>query len=121
MLRKAPKESDVTIKKKSKLGHKLVLGVRGVLVGLGLVSSGTHSFASSAFDAAASENTVESYTSFILGGGNVDDVDEAFCRLRDLDEASAGQVARQFSSLSEVASVDFDTCASTGSARLIII
>lgn len=108
-------------KLRSKASKYVILAVRGLMVGLGVVSAPHNGLASAGFDSAASQNTVEAYTSFILGGGNIDEVDKAFCLLRDLDSSSADQVATDFVGSTTYDAVDFATCASTGSARLTII
>lgn len=108
-------------KDKAGLGYRLFHGARNMLLGLGMSGAASTGFASTGFDQATSENTVEAYTSFILSGGDLSEIEEAFCRLRDLDASAADSAAGQYGSQADVGSVDFQPCATTGSARLINI
>ncbi|MBC2835934.1 hypothetical protein [Paragemmobacter straminiformis] len=94
--------------------------MKGLLAGLGVVSVPTAGFSAPTFEEASNENTAEAYTAFILGGGDVDQVDEAFCRLSGIDSSAADQTAQSYTGDTGMG-VGFETCATTGSARLFII
>lgn len=105
---------------KSKLSRRIGMVMKGLLAGLGVISVPTAGFSAPSFDEASSQNTAEAYTAFILGGGDADQVDEAFCRLSGIDSTAASQTAESFTN-STGTGVGFETCATTGSARLFII
>ena len=110
----------MTVKKMTKFGQKLT-GAVGILVaGMGLIW-GTSSVSADTYADASATNTIESYTSFILNGGPVEDIEKAFCRLRDLDQEAAQNVAQQYETAPDVASVSLTSCSTTGLARLVII
>ncbi|CAN1550012.1 hypothetical protein MCELHM10_02137 [Paracoccaceae bacterium] len=108
-------------KDRASMGHRLVIGARNLLLGLGITGAASTGFASAGFDEASSENTVEGYTSFILGSFDSSEIEQAFCRLRDLDAGAAESVAGSYVDQADLAGVDFQACATTGSARLINI
>ncbi len=105
---------------KSKFGKRITMVMQGLLAGLGVAAVPTAGLATPSFEEASAENSVESYTSFILGGGDVDLIDEAFCRLSGVDASAAEQTAQSFTTSTGL-SVGFEPCATTGSARLFII
>lgn len=74
-----------------------------------------------AWDLASTENTVQSLSGFILAHPDSDFVDEAFCSLFSLDSAAAESAANSVVSGSYYADVDFGTCSSSASARLVNI
>ena len=73
------------------------------------------------WDEATSTDTVESYTAFILGELDREWVDEAFCRLQDIDQNAARGVVADIQSRDEQYGVGLNTCATSGSARLFTI
>lgn len=111
----------MTSKFKSKRGEKMLNLVRVMIAGLGLLPAATPLFSATNYTQAAAEDTVASYTSFILNGGPLEDIERAFCRLRDLDEDAAVRFAQQYSTAPEVGSISLDSCTTTGLARLVII
>lgn len=105
---------------KAAIGRRFAIAIRSFLAALGVVSVPNAGFTAPSFEDASQQNTVEAYTQFILGGGDRDMVDEAFCRLSGLDAGAALQVAQSFTS-NTYTGVEFESCATTGSARLFII
>lgn len=104
----------------SKISRRFAMAMKGLLAGLGVVSVPTAGFSAPSFEEASQQDTVEAYTAFILGSSDRDMVDEAFCRLNGLDSAAAEQTAQSYTNNTETG-VGFDSCATTGSARLFII
>lgn len=105
---------------KSKMNRRIGMVMKGLLAGLGAVSVPTAGFSAPSFEEASQQNTVEAYTAFILGGGDSEQIDEAFCRLSGLDSSAADQTAQSFTNNTGTG-VGFETCATTGAARLFII
>ena len=107
---------------KPRLRQRLVRASRNLLLGLGLGGAATSSYSSTAFDEATAQNTVEAYTAFILSSQDQTEIEQAFCRLRDLDAGAADQAATDYSDQSSLTEgVDFQGCSVTGAARLINI
>ena len=108
-------------KSKSKRGQKIINVIRLLIAGLGLFPTATPSFSATSYIEASAEDTVASYTSFILNGGPLEDIERAFCRLRDLDQDAAESFAQQYATAPEVGSINLESCTTTGLARLVII
>ncbi len=105
---------------KFKLGSRFSFGARSVLAGLGLISVPMVGSALT-YDEASSANTVEAYSSVILGGGSEEEMELALCSLQRLDPDAANATATELGAAPYEYTVDFVPCASTGSARLTII
>lgn len=106
--------------KRTKNGISAFLALRGFLAAIGVISAPTGASAALSFEVATSENTAEAYTAFILGGGDPELVDEAFCRLSGVDASAAENVAASYAADTSLG-VSFEPCATTGSARLFTI
>lgn len=105
---------------KSRLTTRLGMVIKAMLAGLGVISIPAAGHAATNFEEASRENTVESYTSFILRGGDKEEIEQAFCSLNGLDSTAASQAAASYGD-STGTDVGFESCATTGSARLYII
>lgn len=105
---------------RTKLKMRIGIAINGLLVASGILAVPAPAISAPTFEEASSENTAEAYAEFILGGGDPDLVDEAFCRLSGIDSAAAEATAASYTDTTDTG-VDFATCASSGSARLFII
>jgi len=98
---------------------------------LGVFLGASSSYAGASYDEAKTANTVTAYTNFILGASYRDnisrtEVEEAFCRLLELDETAAQALASDLvgSPLSGnfvIRNVALEECATDGFAHFYVI
>ncbi len=74
-----------------------------------------------AWQRAQETNTVLAYSEFILNHAESLYTDEAFCALFELDSIEAAEVVEELKNDYRHLRVNFDTCATTSSARLLNI